>query len=107
MKSTLAIYDAMLEAKVPASAARGVAEALEKDMEANLATKSDLNALRGEFQTLRSDLLAKFESLEASVSHRILTLDAKIERMELRMTVKLGSLLIIGIGALAAVIKLS
>lgn len=39
METSLAIYEALIQASVPAAAARRVAESLEKDMTSNLATK--------------------------------------------------------------------
>jgi hypothetical protein len=38
----LALYEALLQANMPAPAARGAAEALEADMTQHLATKQDL-----------------------------------------------------------------
>ncbi len=127
MKSTLAIYDAMLEAKVSAAAARGVAEALERDMEAIVATKtdlqylreqvsgeihalkaelqalkSDLHALKAELQALKSDLHALKAELQALKSE----MDSRFERLELRLTVKLGAFLAIAVGLIVTLEQL-
>ncbi len=91
MKSTLAIYDAMLEAKVSAAAARGVAEALERDMEAIVATKTDL-------QYLREQVSGEIHALKAEMRALKVEMDSRFERLELRLTVKLGAFLAITVG---------
>lgn len=105
MKSTLAIYDAMLEAKLPAAAARGVAEALERDMEAIVATKTDLQYLRehvsGEIRALKAEiqaLKAEMQALQAEFRALKVEMDSRFERLELRLTVKLGAFLAIAVG---------
>jgi ABC-type phosphate transport system auxiliary subunit len=127
MKSTLAIYDAMLEAKIPAAAARGVAEALENDMEAVTPTKTDLQYLRtqmcGDTQALKTELQAEIKAVKSelqtelhavksevqalkvemdrrfeAVERRFDGTDDRFERLELRLTVKLGTFLAIAVG---------
>jgi predicted nucleic acid-binding Zn-ribbon protein len=134
MKTTLAIYDALLQANIPNAAARGVAEALEKDMEAVLATKADLQLLTSQmerrfeqiehrFAQLQQRFDQKFAELEQRFSQQFGQLEPRfsriddrfgelevhigqrLESLELRMTVKLGSLMIAGFTVLAAVLK--
>ncbi len=78
IKATLAIYDALLQARIPPPAARGVAEALEKDMEALLATKTDL-------RLLSSEMDRRFERLE----QRIDRMDERLERLIIERTTQL------------------
>jgi len=61
-------------------------------MMAELATKSDLLAIK-------SDLLATEQRLQTSIK----TLE---ETLTLRLTVRLGAMLVVGIGALATILKL-
>lgn len=99
MKSTLAIYDAMLEAKVSAAAARGVAEALERDMEAIVATKTDL-------QYLRAQMSGEMHALKVGMDSRFAAIDARFERLELRLTVKLGAFLAVAVGLIVTLQQL-
>jgi uncharacterized protein YlxW (UPF0749 family) len=106
MKSTLAIYDAMLEAKVPAAAARGVAEALERDMEAIVATKTDLQNLRAQVSSEIHALKVEMDSRFAAVDRRFDAMDDRFERLELRLTVKLGAFLAIAVGLIVTLQQL-
>lgn len=75
MNSALAIYEALLQANVPPPAARGVAETLESDMTASMATKQDLQAFEE-----RIDL--KFQNVEL-----------RLVNLEFRLVMKLGVLM--------------
>ena len=88
METALAIYEALLQANVPAPAARRVAESLEKDMSSNLATKSDLLLLKQDLQ-----------ALEARVS-------LQLQNLESRLVAKLGGLMTILVGLAATVLAL-
>jgi hypothetical protein len=83
MNAQFAIYEALLQAKIPAAAARGVVEALEKDMHSNLATKQDLLHLT-ELMNAKLDLLS-----------------TRLESLETRLVLKLGGLMAALIGLLA------
>jgi hypothetical protein len=95
MKTTLAIYDALLQANIPKAAARGVAEALEKDMEAVLATKADLRVLEEKLERRFENIDRRFELIEQ-----------KLQNLELRMTIKLGSLNVVAFSVFAVISKL-
>jgi len=77
---------------VPQDLAEAHAEAARDFMMAELATKSDLLAIK-------SDLLATEQRLQTSIK----TLE---ETLTLRLTVRLGAMLVVGIGALATILKL-
>lgn len=83
------LYDALISINVPNEKARAVVDAMERDMGTTLATKSDLELLRTELRQecalIRKDL----------------------ELLSTTMTVRLGSLLMIGLGLLFAALKLS
>lgn len=63
---------------------------------AELATKSDLLALKQELQT----------SIEA-LKNNIETVKNSVETLGLRLTVRLGVMLVVAIGALAPMLKLT
>jgi hypothetical protein len=73
-----ALYDALKSIDIPVDKPRAVVDALEHDMGSTLATKQDI-------QLLKRDL----------------------EVLQLSMTVRLGSMLIVGLGILFAALKLT
>ena len=85
METSLAIYEALIQANVPPPAARRVAECLEKDMTSSLATKQDLLHL----QQLMN---ARFDSLEST--------------LEFRIVFKLGALMVVLFGLAGTLLKL-
>ena len=78
------LYDALVSINVPSDKARAVVDAMERDMGTTLATKQDLEMLRRE------------------MNHRFALVDQKIDTLELRMTVKLGSMMVVGFGLMIA-----
>lgn len=107
MQASLAIYEALIQANVPAEAARRVAESLEQDMTSTLATKQDLeqlglatrldmDGLRKEFAGLRKE----FEQLEQRLDLKLVAME---HRLEHRIVTKLG-LLMTGLFGLAGTI---
>lgn len=92
METSLAIYEAWVQANVPAPAARRAAEALEKDMTSALATKQDLQH--------QSELVgARLGALEERVS-------LKLQNLESRLVLKLGGLMTILFGLASGVFTL-
>ncbi|GMW07449.1 MAG: hypothetical protein QY320_11425 [Gammaproteobacteria bacterium] len=94
------LYDALVSINVPADKARAVIDAMERDMGTTLATKSDLELLRAEF---RQELALVRKDLEAmsSAFHKDLQL------LSTTMTVRLGSMLMLGLGLLFAALKIA
>jgi hypothetical protein len=80
---------------VPQDQAEAHAEAARDFIMVELATKADVLALK-------SDLLATEQRLQASLRE----LDTKIDTQTLRLTVRLGAMQVVLIGALAALLKL-
>jgi hypothetical protein len=76
-----------------------VAEALEKDMSSNLATKQDLLLIKQDLQHFDQQMAMRFESLESRVS-------LKLENVESRIVVKLGALMTLLFGAATALLTL-
>jgi hypothetical protein len=96
MATALAMYEALVQANVAAGAARRVAEALEADMAANLATKQDVRLLQQEIQALDQRMLERFVAVGRE-------LDLRLESLESRLVIKLGTLMtaLAGIAATA------
>lgn len=67
---------------------------------AELVTKQDLLAVRQELQTMAAQFDAKLNNLSLHFA-------SKLDNLSLRLTVRLGVLLATGMGALAALIKLT
>jgi NADPH-dependent curcumin reductase CurA len=72
------------------------AEAARQFIMAELVTKQDLLLVRQDMQMVWQDL-------QNAVTH----FDAKLDNLSLRLTVRLGVLLATGVGALAALVKLT
>lgn len=83
------LYDALISINVPNDKARAVVDAMERDMGMTLATKSDLQLLRQEM-------------------HQDSTLIRKdMEMLSTTITVRLGSVMMVGLGLLFAALKLT
>jgi hypothetical protein len=79
------LYDALVSINVPNDKARAVVDAMERDMGTTLATKADLQTLRQELELIRKDM----QILGTSI------------------TVRLGSIIALGLGMLFAALKLT
>jgi hypothetical protein len=82
MSFQLSLYDALVSIDIPADKARAVVDAMERDMGATLATKTDILMLQQTFN-LRMELLRS------------------------SMTVRLGSIQVVAAGLLFAALKLT
>jgi len=83
------LYDALVSINVPNDKARAVVDAMERDMGTTLATKTDLQVLRQEFRQEMTLTRKDLEILGTSI------------------TVRLGSILVVGLGILFAALKLT
>jgi IS4 transposase len=88
------LYDALVSINVPNDMARAVVDAMERDMGTTLATKADLRAL-----ATREDVTQLREGLA------LLRKDMEIQSATL--TVRLGSMLVVGLGVLFAALKVA
>ena len=93
------LYDALISINVPGDKARAVVDAMERDMGTTLATKQDLEALK---LATRQDL----QLLRQEFENRFVLLDQKLDTLQLKMTVKLGSMIFLGFGATIAALRL-
>jgi hypothetical protein len=88
------------ESGVPQNQAEAHAEAARDFIMAELATRADLLAVR-------ADLLATEQRLQSAIESTREELLTRIDTQSLRVTVRLGAMLAVGIGALAAILKLA
>ena len=93
METSLAIYEALIQASVPPPAARRVAECLEKDMTSSLATKQDL-------AHLEQLMVTRLEALESRFS--LLN-----QNLESRIVFKLGALMVVLFGLASTLQRLA
>jgi hypothetical protein len=98
------LYDALVSISVPSDKARAVVDAMERDMGTTLATKQDLLLLatREDLLTTKQDLQLLRQELES----RFALVDQKLNTLELRLTVKLGSMMVVGFGLTIAALRL-
>lgn len=133
MSYLYSLYDALVSINVPSDKARAVVDAMEHDMLTQLASKSDLDSFRlatkSDFDLLRqahkADVeaarlanKAEVESLRQAVRADIDAIGVRVDalRRELRleqellrssMTLRLGSLQVVGLSVLFAALKLT
>ncbi|MGH8605481.1 MAG: coiled-coil domain-containing protein [Gammaproteobacteria bacterium] len=94
--------------------AETLAQAEAEFIEQNLTTKRDLKelevALKRDIEELRGAVKRDIEELRGSVKRDIEELRADLKRdlieLEYRMTIKLGAMLVVAVGAMAALVKL-
>jgi len=91
------LSDALVSINVPNDRARAVVDAMERDMGTTIATKSDL-------QLLRLDMATKSDVVD--LRHEVALVRKDLELLSTMMTVRLGSMLMLGLGLLFAALKL-
>ncbi len=115
MNYLYSLYDALVSISVPSDKARAVVDAMERDMSTALATKQDLQLLatREDLLLLKQDvtvLRREMENRFALQDQKIDTLRGDMTRdlaaLDLRLTVKLGSMLFVGFGLTIAAMRL-
>lgn len=121
MNYLYSLYDALVSISVPSDKARAVVDAMERDMGTTLATKQDLEALKlaakqdiealklatkQELLLLKQELKGTITELRQEMDNRFALQNQKIDTLELRLTVKLGSMLIVGFGLTIAAMRL-
>ena len=104
------LYDALVSINVSSDKARAVVDAMERDMGTTLATKQDLVMLRQEvrqdLQLFRQEMASMRTELKQEIENRYTLLDQKIDTLQLRMTVRLGSMLFVGFGLMIAALRI-
>ena len=102
MFDPLKFANTLKDAGVPSAQAEAEATALSEVLEVNLkelVTKEDLHR---EIDTLRREMLTGF----SQVDFRFAQIDSRLIQLEQRLIIKLGGLIALSIGVVAALVKL-
>jgi hypothetical protein len=103
---TLSYARRLKQAGLPEAQAEAIADATRELVVQDVATKADIAAVRADMAALRAELKADIAALRSDMAALEQRLTALIETQALRLTVRLGGLIAIGIAILAAIIKL-
>lgn len=106
MENLYSLYDALVSINVPSDKARAVVDAMERDMGTTLATKQDLEILGTATKQNLTLLRQELQLLRQEFESRFTLLDQKLDTLELKMTVKLGSMLFVGFGLTITALRL-
>ena len=79
-------------------------QSVRKDLEASI--QSVKHELEASIQSLRKDMEANIASVREEIRTLRMEMIARIEHAEARMTIRLGSMIVVATGILAALIKL-
>jgi len=106
--NTLKFVETLKGAGVPEPQAKAFSTAVQESHEAaELATKADLreyeSAIRGDLERLETGLRHEMGELRHEISDLRKDMDAKFEKLELRIF-KLGSIVVVALGALFTVV---
>jgi chromosome segregation ATPase len=92
---------------VPQDQAEAHAEAARDFIMVELATKADLLATKQELQTelrhTKQELRTSITELQTELHHTKQELQTSIETLSLRLTVRVGAIVLVGIGAVATI----
>lgn len=110
---THAYIDTLERAGVPRNHAVAISKAnqemLAETLRSGLATKDDVVSLQHSINGLdkRIDSLdKKIDLVESNLNRRIDGLDSKLDKVSLQITIRLGSMIVIAVGVVSAMIKL-
>ncbi|MGH8550386.1 MAG: coiled-coil domain-containing protein [Methylococcales bacterium] len=107
---TLKFAKRLKEAGFTEQQAEALASAEAEFIEENLATKRDLKELEIALKRELADLKREIKEIEAALKTDIKVLEIKLARdlkdLEYRMTIKLGAMLVVAVGIIAALVKL-
>ena len=96
---TLSYARRLKQAGLPEAQAEAIADVTRELVVQDVATEADLAALTADLAAVKAELKADISALDQRLT-------ALIEAQGLRLTVRLGGLIVVGIAALAAIIKL-
>jgi hypothetical protein len=103
---TLGYAKRLRDSGVPQPQAEAHAEAARDFVMAELVTKTDLQTNLQVLSAHFDAKLANFDVKLANFDARLANMDAKLDTLSLRLTVRLGAMLVVAVGLLATVIKL-
>ena len=93
------LYDALVSINVPTDKARAVVDVMERDMGTTLATKQDLEKVR---LATKQDV----DLLQQAMHGGFALVDQKLENLELKLLLKLGSLIAAGVALTLGALRL-
>lgn len=97
---TQKFVETLEDAGIPKNQARAISVAVQKSHDSiDMATKSDINELRNEIKFDISELNHKVEDVRKDVENRF-------DKLGLQLTVRFGSMLIVAVGVLTAILKI-
>jgi phosphoglycerate-specific signal transduction histidine kinase len=104
------LYDALVSINVPSDKARAVVDAMERDMGTTLATKQDLLLIRQEIENRYTLLSREIDSLRDEVGKDLQSMRRDVakdlEALRLSITLRLGSMLVVGFGVMLTALRL-
>jgi hypothetical protein len=103
---TLGYAKRLRDSGVPQPQAEAHAEAARDFVMAELVTKTDLQTNLQVLSAHFDARLANFDVKLANFDAKLANMDAKLDTLSLRLTVRLGAMLVVAVGLLATVIKL-
>ncbi|MGQ0591443.1 MAG: coiled-coil domain-containing protein [Gammaproteobacteria bacterium] len=114
---TLKFAKRLKEAGFTEQQAEALAAAEAEFIEQNLATKRDIADIKRDIKELEVTLRNDLKQLEVTLRNEIKQLDVKIEQvrsdvardlkdLEYRMTIKLGTMMVVAVAAMATLVKL-
>jgi hypothetical protein len=116
------LYDALVSINVPNDKARAVVDAMERDMGTTLATKADLDLLqnatkadlehlqqatKADLALLQQTTTADLQLLRREILQELALTRKDMEILGTTVTVRLGSILVLGLGVLFAALALT
>jgi hypothetical protein len=107
MSFQFSLYHALVGIDVPPEKAKAVIDALERDMDATLATKPDILLLRKDVDLLRQDVRHEIANLRGDIEQLRKDVARDLELQRASMTVRLGSIQVVTASLLFAALKLT
>jgi hypothetical protein len=101
---TLSYARRLKQAGVPEAQAEAMADATRELVVQDFATKGDIAALKADLAALKTDLAAMALKTDLAALEQRLT--TAMDTLGLRLTVRMGGLIAVGVAVLAAIIKL-
>ncbi|MDR6680216.1 hypothetical protein [Pseudomonas oryzihabitans] len=98
MRSGLALYQALRSIDVAEDKATAVVDALEIEMQTQLATKADLADIKADIKSDLADIKADFAKLQA-------TTKAEFAQNELKLTIRMGVMISTAVGIMLTAMK--
>jgi hypothetical protein len=106
MSDRLALAHAIEDAGIPREKAEGMATAIARFIEGSVATKQDMQAVRADVQASEAALKADIAGLRADLKADIAELGAALKAQPNALMLRLGGLIVVGLGVLFTALHL-